>query len=65
MAALGFFISAGIRSNVGVAAVKMIDSHMPEFEWTPETVGFVDASFFWGYLLSQVWSNSVFKFVLN
>ena len=26
----------------------------PEFDWTPETIGLVDSSFFWGYLLTQI-----------
>lgn len=26
----------------------------PEFDWTPETVGVVDSSFFWGYILTQI-----------
>ncbi len=53
---LGFIISFGIRCNVGVATVKMMSNEtgMPEFQWTPETVGFVDASFFWGYIVTQI-----------
>ncbi|XP_017492785.1 PREDICTED: vesicular glutamate transporter 2.2-like, partial [Rhagoletis zephyria] len=26
----------------------------PEFDWTPETIGVVDSSFFWGYLVTQI-----------
>ncbi|XP_041366731.1 vesicular glutamate transporter 3-like [Gigantopelta aegis] len=26
----------------------------PEFSWTPETVGVVDSSFFWGYIITQI-----------
>ena len=52
LVAVGFVISFGIRCNVGVATVKM--SELPEFEWTPETIGFVDASFFWGYIVTQI-----------
>jgi len=52
LVAVGFVISFGIRCNVGVATVKMQD--LPEFQWTPETVGFVDASFFWGYIVTQI-----------
>ena len=26
----------------------------PEFDWAPETIGVVDSSFFWGYLITQV-----------
>jgi hypothetical protein len=52
---IGFVISFGIRCNVGIATVKMTanDTGMPEFAWTPETVGFVDASFFWGYIVTK------------
>ena len=52
LVAVGFIISFGIRCNVGVATIKM--NEMPEFQWTPETVGFVDASFFWGYIITQI-----------
>ena len=52
LVACGFLISFGIRCNVGVATVKM--GEMPEFQWTPETIGFVDASFFWGYIVTQI-----------
>ena len=52
LVALGFIISFGIRCNVGVATIKM--NEMPEFQWTPETIGFVDASFFWGYIVTQI-----------
>lgn len=27
---------------------------MPEFSWTPETIGIVDSSFFWGYIITQI-----------
>ncbi|TRY63138.1 hypothetical protein TCAL_10827 [Tigriopus californicus] len=56
LVALGFIISFGIRCNVGVATVEMMsnDTGVPEFQWTPETVGFVDASFFWGYIVTQI-----------
>lgn len=26
----------------------------PEFDWSPETIGVVDSSFFWGYLVTQI-----------
>lgn len=26
----------------------------PEFSWTPETIGVVDSSFFWGYIVTQI-----------
>ncbi|GFW18852.1 hypothetical protein TNCV_5133051 [Trichonephila clavipes] len=25
-----------------------------EFDWTPETIGVIDSSFFWGYLVTQI-----------
>ncbi len=59
LVAIGFIISFGIRCNVGVATVKMSETHLPEFQWTPETVGFVDASFFWGYIVTQVRATAV------
>ena len=55
---IGFLISFGIRCNVGVAVVKIhtapAEDEPPEFQWRPETIGNVDASFFWGYILTQV-----------
>nr|CAG4643163.1 EOG090X04X8 [Ilyocryptus agilis] len=58
LASIGFLISFGIRCNMGVAVVQMISNNtengLPEFEWTPETIGVVDSSFFWGYLITQV-----------
>ncbi|XP_022255152.1 vesicular glutamate transporter 1-like, partial [Limulus polyphemus] len=26
----------------------------PEFDWSPETIGVIDSSFFWGYLITQI-----------
>ena len=55
LVAIGFIISFGIRCNVGVSVVKMQQiKGMPEFQWSPETIGFVDASFFWGYIVTQI-----------
>ena len=55
---IGFLISFGIRCNVGVAVVKIhtapAGDGLPEFNWSPETIGNVDASYFWGYILTQV-----------
>jgi len=77
---VGFIISFGIRCNVGVATVKMMEKHtvnktqlhnathnadssssnttedhsISEFHWSPETIGYVDASFFWGYIITQL-----------
>ena len=66
LVAAGFLISFGIRCNVGVATVKMMSNttrkdengeieHIPqEFHWSPETIGYVDSSFFWGYIITQL-----------
>ena len=62
LVAFGFCVSIGIRCNVGVTTVKMMslinpfkgDTKLSEFQWTPETIGFVDASFFWGYIVTQI-----------
>lgn len=60
---VGFIISFGIRCNVGVATVKMMSNttdeegnieDLAEFHWSPETIGYVDASFFWGYIVTQL-----------
>ena len=53
LVSIGFLISFGIRCNVGVAVVK-IHTGPPEFHWSSETIGNVDASYFWGYILTQV-----------
>ena len=62
LVAIGFMISFGIRCNVGVSVVKMMENttdannvtELSSFNWTPETIGFVDASFFWGYIVTQI-----------
>lgn len=57
LSSIGFMISFGIRCNMGVAIVEMISNKTgdgPEFDWTPETIGVVDSSFFWGYLVTQI-----------
>ncbi|CAG2108625.1 unnamed protein product, partial [Medioppia subpectinata] len=57
LSSIGFLISFGIRCNMGVAIVQMISNTTgtgPEFDWTPETIGVVDSSFFWGYLVTQI-----------
>jgi len=63
LVAVGFLISFGIRCNVGVATVKMMSNttddagkttELSEFHWSPETIGYVDASFFWGYIITQL-----------
>ena len=53
---VGFMISFGIRCNVGVAAVQISANNFSsaEYRWSPYTVGYVDSSFFWGYIVTQV-----------
>ena len=59
----GFFILLGIRCNIGVAVVKMVSNEtddngdlieLGEFHRQPDTIGFVDASFFWGFSITQL-----------
>ncbi|CAN7998991.1 unnamed protein product [Ixodes hexagonus] len=58
LSSVGFLISFGIRCNMGVAIVKMTQNNtetmQAEFDWSPETIGVIDSSFFWGYLITQV-----------
>ena len=56
LASLGFLISFGIRCNVGVALVKIKNStgSPAEVNWSPQTIGYVDSAFFWGYVVTQV-----------
>lgn len=35
-----------------------------EFNWSPATVGLIQSSFFWGYLLTQVFVHSKFSLIL-
>ncbi|NXN88863.1 VGLU1 protein, partial [Bombycilla garrulus] len=66
---IGFCISFGIRCNLGVAVVSMVNpSHgqvrgtrvtclgtrRAQFNWDPETVGMIHGSFFWGYIVTQI-----------
>ncbi|NWT77338.1 VGLU1 protein, partial [Prunella himalayana] len=63
---IGFCISFGIRCNLGVAVVSMVNpahgqvprapvgSAHAQFNWDPETVGMIHGSFFWGYIVTQI-----------
>uniref|UniRef100_A0A3B3TRP0 Vesicular glutamate transporter 1 n=1 Tax=Poecilia latipinna TaxID=48699 RepID=A0A3B3TRP0_9TELE len=63
LSGIGFCISFGIRCNLGVAIVSMVNSHTrdafvspqkAQFSWDPETVGMIHGSFFWGYIVTQI-----------
>uniref|UniRef100_A0AAQ4PL72 Solute carrier family 17 member 7b n=1 Tax=Gasterosteus aculeatus aculeatus TaxID=481459 RepID=A0AAQ4PL72_GASAC len=65
LSGFGFCISFGIRCNLGVAIVSMVNSHTvfrdnkevivkAQFDWDPETVGMIHGSFFWGYIITQI-----------
>ncbi|XP_038054615.1 vesicular glutamate transporter 2.1-like isoform X2 [Patiria miniata] len=65
MSCIGFCISFGIRCNLGVAIVDMVNNntvtingekeiHFREFDWSPRIVGLMHSSFFWGYIVTQV-----------
>ncbi|NXF98442.1 VGLU3 protein, partial [Eubucco bourcierii] len=65
MSGLGFCISFGIRCNLGVAIVEMVNNstvyvngkpelQKAQFNWDPETVGLIHGSFFWGYIVTQI-----------
>ncbi|XP_065715752.1 vesicular glutamate transporter 1 [Patagioenas fasciata] len=57
LCALGFCISFGIRCNLGVAVVSMVNppkGQHAQFNWDPETVGMIHGSFFWGYIVTQI-----------
>uniref|UniRef100_A0A6I8R4I2 Vesicular glutamate transporter 1 n=1 Tax=Xenopus tropicalis TaxID=8364 RepID=A0A6I8R4I2_XENTR len=65
MSGLGFCISFGIRCNLGVAIVSMVNNNtvykgnkivieQAQFTWDPETVGMIHGSFFWGYIVTQI-----------
>ncbi|KAK6163829.1 hypothetical protein DH2020_000693 [Rehmannia glutinosa] len=54
------------RVNMSIAILPMAS----EFHWSPTTVGLIQSSFFWGYLLTQIaggiWADTVGgKFVLG
>ncbi|KAK1159734.1 vesicular glutamate transporter 2 [Acipenser oxyrinchus oxyrinchus] len=66
MSGLGFCISFGIRCNLGVAIVGMVNNstihqgdkilitEKAKFNWDPEIVGMIHGSFFWGYIVTQI-----------
>ncbi|XP_014678760.1 PREDICTED: vesicular glutamate transporter 2-like, partial [Priapulus caudatus] len=63
LSSMGFLISFGIRCNLGVAIVDMIDNSTDkrtgeirpaEFDWSPSQIGILDSAFFWGYLITQI-----------
>ncbi|ESO86939.1 hypothetical protein LOTGIDRAFT_128007 [Lottia gigantea] len=68
LSSVGFILSFGIRCNLGVAILSMTTNETIQFtgdtktkaqfnltfSWTPETVGIVDSSFFWGYIITQI-----------
>ncbi|XP_013930376.1 PREDICTED: vesicular glutamate transporter 3 isoform X2 [Thamnophis sirtalis] len=65
MSGLGFCISFGIRCNLGVAIVEMVNNNtvyingkpeteVAQFSWDPEIVGLIHGSFFWGYIVTQI-----------
>uniref|UniRef100_A0A6I8PL19 Solute carrier family 17 member 6 n=1 Tax=Ornithorhynchus anatinus TaxID=9258 RepID=A0A6I8PL19_ORNAN len=65
LSGLGFCISFGIRCNLGVAIVDMVNNstvhrggkvikEKAKFNWDPETVGMIHGSFFWGYIITQI-----------
>ena len=34
--------------------LTLISSLQPEFDWTADTIGVVDSSYFWGYIITQI-----------
>uniref|UniRef100_A0A8C5N183 Vesicular glutamate transporter 1 n=1 Tax=Leptobrachium leishanense TaxID=445787 RepID=A0A8C5N183_9ANUR len=65
LSGLGFCISFGIRCNLGVAIVDMVNNstrhhggkiikEKAKFNWDPEIVGMIHGSFFWGYIVTQI-----------
>ncbi|XP_069132032.1 vesicular glutamate transporter 1-like isoform X1 [Argopecten irradians] len=40
--------------QMGNSTNMTIPPQLPEFNWTPETIGVVDSSFFWGYIVTQI-----------
>lgn len=66
LSSLGFLISFGIRCNMGVAIMVMVNSHVEvdkhgnktvipaAFDWGPGTIATLESSFFWGYIVTQI-----------
>lgn len=62
LANLGFLIVFGIRCNFGAAKNHMANNytdpwghkHKSEFNWTRGQLGFMESSFFYGYLITQI-----------
>ena len=59
----GFTLTFGMRGNIGPVIVKMMANltdeygnivKIAEFHWSPETIGQVDASLFWGNVVTQI-----------
>lgn len=44
-----------LQVNMSIAILPMA----AEFNWNPATVGLIQSSFFWGYLLTQVFTGLV------
>ncbi|KAL2749629.1 vesicular glutamate transporter 1 [Vespula maculifrons] len=55
---VGFVISFGMRCNMGMAKLAMMNStekgEPMKFNWTVATESAMDSSFFWGYLITQI-----------
>ncbi|CAG0925844.1 unnamed protein product, partial [Notodromas monacha] len=54
---IGFLISFGIRSNIGIAIVRMTkgkDGKKGEIDWDRDTIGNVESAFFYGYMVTQI-----------
>lgn len=66
LSSIGFLISFGIRCNMGVAIVVMVNEKVetdksgnetiipPAFDWGPGTIATLESSFFWGYIVTQI-----------
>lgn len=43
-------VAVNLQVNMSIAIMPM----SAEYGWNPQTVGLIQSSFFWGYLLTQV-----------